>query len=444
MQISPIEAAQAEFQTTPLTAEGIAAAKSPGKASSLGRVVRAHWLELGTAAVILIVGMALRVFTFFGVPDRLTVDEDLYMLNVRMVQKIGPDQYPALVQNYVETQQKMEMVMLPPTRCVYILLGWAWDELFHMGPRMSLRCVAATFSVLSLLVAGIFAYRLGGTRMGLTVGALMAVAPMELMLAHRELADGVFAFWALLSLWLLWENLQKPGRLGWLAAFAGSVAVMVLTKENSFFAATALGGILCVAALFPKLNLGKPAWSTLAALAAGGIAGVLVLVSLAGSPGMLIEVYKLLVAKAEVNSFAIESGGGPWYRYIVDLLLVSPAVLLPAIGGIFGLKRENRAGIYLLLFVVFSCAIMVNVRNGMNLRYATMWDMPLRYLAAGVLLQMAGAVRRAPIVAAVALVALVGGIELHQYWLLFVRHDIGDPITQFLMYALEIVKATPQ
>ncbi len=85
--------------------------------------------------------------------------------------------------------------------------------------------------------------------MALAVGALMAVAPMELMLAHRELVDGVFAFWALLSLWLLWENLQRPGRLGWLAAYAGALAAMVLTKENAFFAAVGIGGILCVAML---------------------------------------------------------------------------------------------------------------------------------------------------------------------------------------------------
>ena len=77
-----------------------------------------------------------------------------------------------------------------------------------------------------------------------------------------------------------------------------------------------------------------------------------------------------------------------------------------------------------------------------TLRYATMWDMPLRFLAAGPILQMAGAVRRAPVLAGV-LVALIGEIEFHQYWLLFVQHDLGDPITQFLMYALEIVRIVP-
>jgi len=402
--------------------------------------IRRHRVALALAFVIAIAGIALRVLPCFGVPDRLSEDEYLYITNVRMVERVGIFQYAAVIQTYIDTQSSAQAVMLPPTRCVYIMLGWAWDTLFHSNPRMSLRYVAAAFSVLSFLVSGIFAFRLGGARFGLIVAALMAVAPMELMLSHRELADGPFASIALLSLWLLWENMQRPGRLGWLAAYAGSVTLMVLSKENAFFAAVGFGGIICTAALFPRLNIGKATWSTVAATFAGGIAGVLVLVSLAGSVGSLLQVYRLLVSKAELMSFAYQSGGGPWFRYIVDLMLASPTVLLPAIGGIFALRRDSRQGIFLLLFVVFSCIVMVNVRNGMNLRYATMWDMPLRYLAAGTILQMAASVRRAPVLAAIALVVLVGGVELHQYWLLFVRHDIGEPITQYLMYATEIVR----
>ncbi len=407
------------------------------------RVFHEHRLELAGALLILIAGLALRLLPFFGVPDRLTVDEHLYITNVSMVKAVGPSEYAALVQNYVRTQARMEMVMLPPTRCVYILLGWAWDAAFHTGPRMALRYVAAIFSCLSLVLSGVLAFRMGGARVALVVMALMAVAPLELVMAHRELVDGVFAFWALLSLWLLWENMQRPGRLGWLAVYAGSIAVMVLTKENAFFATVGLGGIICTAALVPGLNLGKSTWSTVIATFAGGLLGVTVLICIAGSPQTLIETYRLLVTKAEKMTFAYQSGGGPWFRYIVDLMLVSPAVLLPAIGGIFALRRDSRQGIFLLLFMVFSCAVMVNVKNGMNLRYATMWDMPLRYLAAGPILQLAGALRRWPLAAVVVLLAVVGGVELHQYCLIFVQHDIGDPITQFLMFALEIVRQAP-
>ena len=39
------------------------------------------------------------------------------------------------------------------------------------------------------------------------------------------------------------KGMQRPGRLGWLAVYAGSIAVMVLTKENAFFATVAMGGL---------------------------------------------------------------------------------------------------------------------------------------------------------------------------------------------------------
>jgi 4-amino-4-deoxy-L-arabinose transferase-like glycosyltransferase len=441
MPSTPAPAPEATFSTTPLSLAkpAVPAKPSPGLSPRAG-ILAAHWPALTGALFILIVGFALRLVPFFGVPDRLTVDEHLYITNVMMLKAVGPFEYGALVQNYVRAQSQMEMVMLPPTRCVYIMLGWAWDAAFHSGPQMSLRYVSAIFSCLSLLLSGVFAFRLGGARVALVVTALMAVAPLELVMAHRELVDGVFAFWALLCLWLLWENLQRPGRLGWLAAYAGAIAVMVLTKENAFFATVALGGIISTAWLFPALNLGKVRWSTVFATAAGPVLGVTVLVCIAGSPHTLIETYRLLVTKAEKMSFAYQSGGGPWFRYIVDIMLVSPTVLIPAIGGIFALRRENRQGILLLLFMVFSCAIMVNVKNGMNLRYSTMWDMPLRYLAAGPILQIAGAMRRWQLVTAVLLLVIVGGVELHQYCLIFVQHDTGDPITQFLMFALEIIR----
>ena len=113
---------------------------------------------------------------------------------------------------------------------------------------------------------------------------------------------------------------------------------------------------------------------------------------------------------------------------------------MPAIGGIFGLRRDEKRGLFLLLFVLLSCAVMVNVKNGMNVRYATMWDIPLRFLAAGTILRVSAGVKRWPLAATILLVAAVGAIELHQYFLIFVQHDIGEPVTQALMYATGIVR----
>ena len=93
--------------------------------------------------------------------------------------------------------------------------------------------------------------------------------------------------------------------------------------------------------------------------------------------------YRLVVSKASVFPYAIATGDGPWYRYFVDLLLVSPLIFLFAWGAIFRLKFADKQSLYLLTFVAATYLLMCNVRYGMNLRYTNMWDLPLRYLALG-------------------------------------------------------------
>lgn len=393
-------------------------------------------LELWMALCILVVGFALRI-TPRAVPHTQTIDEHLYEANVAMLQTVGLLEYPSIVENYVTLQSRKTEVMLPPTRCLFVICGYGWASLFGSDTRDSLQGVAETFSLLSFLLAGLCAARMGGSRYGLAVLALMAVAPVELQMAHCALVDGFFAFWALLCFWLLWENLQHPRRPGFLAAYVAAIAAMVMTKENSFFAFVGMSAAL---ALARPLKIGTVNRETVLATFAGAIIGVSMLILISGGLGTFIETYRLLVTKAEQMGFAYATGGGPWYRYIVDLLLMSPVVTLPAIAAVFNLRREDKPAVYLLILVAFSYLIMTNVKNGMNLRYATMWDMPLRYLAAGQLFRTASVVRRAPQLVAVALIALVAVLELQQYCTFFVSHDIGELVTAYLMRALEIVR----
>src|SRR5207237_1288796 len=58
------------------------------------------------------------------------------------------------------------------------------------------------------------------------------------------LVDGFFTFWATLVLWLFWENLQAPRDWRWLVGYIVALALLVLTKENSFFVWVALVALL--------------------------------------------------------------------------------------------------------------------------------------------------------------------------------------------------------
>jgi 4-amino-4-deoxy-L-arabinose transferase-like glycosyltransferase len=267
--------------------------------------------------------------------------------------------------------------------------------------------------------------------------ALLAFSPLQIHLAQHALIDGVFTFWAILSLWLLWENLQRPDSPRLLAAFGVSLACMVVTKENSFFVYLALGGLIATnrwakfGTVTPRLLI-----TTIVAPALGVVA----LVLLAGGLAPFVEIYRLLVTKAQNLTYAIRTGDGPWYRYLVDLLLLSPLVLILALGGLFTQVRGSRAFVYLLAFIGFTYLVMCNVRYGMNLRYASIWDLPLRALAAaqvGALMGRFG--KKQTFLTSIAIVGLCA-YDLRQYQIFFVDCPLYELVTEGLLRAVKILK----
>jgi hypothetical protein len=212
---------------------------------------------------------------------------------------------------------------------------------------------------------------------------------------------------------------------------------MVLTKENAVFAYI---GLAALVASNRWLRFGTVTRRLLLVAVAGPLAGVVGLIFLCGSAETFYLTYRLLVSKASVLPYAIATGDGPWYRYMVDLLLASPMIFLLAWGAIFRLRFEDKPALYLLGFVAATFALMCNIRYGMNLRYTNMWDMPLRYLTVGCLADLTRSFDRRGPMLMVGAVALLCLIDLRQYYILFVQHDLYELVTAGLLRALQILK----
>jgi len=411
------------------------------------------WLAL---AAILALGITLRCLPWHGF-QWVGFDENLYKAYVEKVDAMGVGAYPEIAQEYVVRQRATEKAFLPPTRFLYIFCAATWRAAFYgdapatrvetledvdRNPTLrSLRGVSALFTCLTLLVAAVFARRLAGDRAMLAVTALMACAPTQLHMSQHGLIDGFFAFWALTALWLLWENLQAPHDSRWLAAYTGTLALMVLTKENAAFVTAALCVTIGVA---HAAKWGRVTGKLLLCTVLGPAVGLAALVSLAGGPEVFVSTYQLLVSKAQTLRYAIATGDGPWYRYLVDLLLASPLVLLLAVGAVLNLRRENRALLYLTAFIAASYLFMCNVKYGMNLRYTNMWDMPLRLLAVTQLGWFAARFPKRENVLFGALIAGLAVFDLHQYQVLFVNFDRDyEMITSNLLQAVKMLKFMP-
>src|SRR5437867_3562813 len=96
-------------------------------------------------------------FTYLG------FDEGLYRDYVNGLSKGGLAAYPDIVDEYIDHQKKLAGSILPPVRFLYIFAAYIWHSLFGSEALEALHQVAAFFSVLTLGLATIFAWRLRGS-----------------------------------------------------------------------------------------------------------------------------------------------------------------------------------------------------------------------------------------------------------------------------------------
>lgn len=394
--------------------------------------------------------IALALVIVFGAVMRLTLpvgftgvgfDENLYRTYIGMLEKAGGfSQYPSLADQFVSHQlEPKNQAILPPTRVMYIGGGYVYHRLLGMTSIDALRALSAHFSILAVLLSAVFCWRLTRRRdLTMAVTALMACAPTQLHMAQHALIDGVFGFWALLVAWLLWENLRQRNSTGWLIAYGAAVVAMVMTKENSAFVVATIFGIFAINYRFP---FGTVTRRLVVTTFAAALVGLTIVIVAAGGVEQFTLIFSLLKQKVPTLAYTIRTGGGPWHRYLVDLLLVSPIVVVLAATVIVHPPRTSMSGFrYLVAFVCLSYAVLALFPDGMNLRYIVMLDMPLRFLAAVQLFTLSrNWGRHRPILLACAVIAL-SGYELRQHHVLFVKGALYELVTEGLITAQGIVK----
>jgi hypothetical protein len=177
--------------------------------------LREKRLGIVLLCLVLFFGVFLRIYPSAGLKYP-GVDESYYRHGVMFLVHNGFTSYPSLVRNYAKVQPTLPVAVIPPTRVTLIATAFLWHQIFNTVPLISLRAVACSAAVLALLISAVFLYRAAGLPAAIGVSALLSCAPMQIQLAQRAYVDGVFAFTAILTLWLLWENMRGPSSLKWL------------------------------------------------------------------------------------------------------------------------------------------------------------------------------------------------------------------------------------
>jgi hypothetical protein len=85
---------------------------------------------------------------------------------------------------------------------------------------------------------------------------------------------------------------------------------------------------------------------------------------------------------------------------------------------------------------------MCNIKYGMNLRYANMWDLPLCFLAFSQMEALVGYVaQRWRGIALFAIVGLSCALELRNYVVMAVEYPLYELVSPELMRSLKILKS---
>lgn len=402
-----------------------------------GFMRRQKALVAAAMALILAAGIFLRVYPSAGF-RKIGPDEFGYMVFFHQIKSAGVINYDSVVRVFVERQYQRRDALVPPTRLGFLIPAYFCGEVFHLGGFRALRVMACTAGILMLALCAFFGHRLGGNGAMIGLTALVATSPLQIYLSQRALIDGYFAFWAVTVLWLAWENLQRPRHWGWLTAYTLCLTMLVLTKENGAFVVFALFGVLL---LNRFLRVGTATPHLFVATIVGPAIAILVLAAMIGGLGEWVRFYLMFEGKSRTNIYSMLAQDGPWYRYLVDFVLVSPLLVVFAIGGMFRLRRTDKAGIFMASFLALSAASMSCVTYGMSLRYAAYWDIPLCWVALAQvrLLSEKSGKFRSPLVTPV-LILVLGVSGLSQYYRFFVKGAVYDPITASLVRGAALYK----
>jgi len=395
------------------------------------------------ALIALLLGIGLRAWDY--PPFESAGPDEIFYANyyVKNVARNGPQVFPRIFADYIGYMRDPgTQLVLPPGRLVLTTHAVLLHTLGIPAYLDAVRTASFQASAAFLVLSAIFAFRWCRPVVALGTVWLVAVAPLHIHLAHRALVDATFAAVALATLWLLWETTRPGASRRWAWGLGVAAWLLVLTKENAAFIFLALAACLA----FLQLRGGwreTRFWHAWHAFFLGGLAAVATLVLAAGGPTPLLEAYQLNVQKSYRLEYGVRFGDGAPHRYLIDFLLLSPAITLLALGGLLILPGRRRPLFALLaLFTLAAWAAMAWVRQGINLRYAMVLDFPLRLVAAALVWYL---VRRnlpratQPYAAGAAIGVLVVH-DLYAYYRVFVEFGAYDPVTQALAEVWNILK----
>ncbi|MDD5027073.1 MAG: glycosyltransferase family 39 protein [Candidatus Omnitrophica bacterium] len=385
-------------------------------------------------ALVIILAVTLLLPTLARVPYFSYADDVCYFKYATYLGEKGFNGLSILFQGFIADQPNW--FNPHPLRIGFIILSAAWLKILGYS-LLNLAYLSLFSYALFLVFSYYFSRKYLGEQFALLLVILLAFSPLQMAMARRAFIDSTLNLFSLLTIWLFWDFLKNGGRLKFILfilAYAGSI----LIKETSLLLIFVFLPFLSASRFIYKKKVPLREMALLLALPLV-LAGLAYLAcgALVYMPGII----KVLLMPAPAGSYASLFCSGPWYRYLVDFMLLSPWVVILTIGFIFSffLKREEDElalyfiFVFLLTFVVFSIFLK-------NVRYMIILDTPMRLFSLLMLNKIAQRIypRRAMKLTFV-LVIILAFFDCLNFYYLFIGEGIHDPTSFFLLKARQFI-----
>lgn len=382
--------------------------------------------QVGWVGLVVLGAVIWRLGTF-SPPQPVGYDESVYRAYAQWIGEhgVGAVRTVARIWSRDEVLSKASL----PFRLGYLLPSVAACKLGGSYTVTRLAAVSLLFGVATCVVAFLLARRWAGTEAGFATALLVIVSPLGTLLSRRALPETCFAFAVALAL-LFFDRYWREGRPADAWLLGASLWLGFLTKETMVF--------LYPAFVLLALCYGRDGWKGKIPVVIPFVVAPLIhlgmVVWLSGGLQAAAELYRHYHTMQSKIPYALKYQTGPWFRYLVDLLLVSPMTTLLAFYGMMTASRATRS---VLVFTLTALAFM-SVITILNVRFILFLDPCLRWFAIWGVAQICSrfsvriAFRR--MATWLLLVAVVVG-DVWQFYRVFDAGGIYDPVTAELLRA---------
>lgn len=260
----------------------------------------------------------------------------------------------------------------------------------------------------------------------------LAVSPIELGMARCALMDSLALTSCALS-FFAFVLMLETGRLRVMIVFILLFVFAIEVKETAILLLPFYGMVL----LYLKLNRQIPLnWYFISAsLICPVIISGLVYLSVYGWT-QTVDIIKII---QEPSAYSSLYGQGPWYRYLMDYMMMSPYTCLLAIGFLGALCVSGTKDFRVVLLVLLAVYLLfIYSFLSKNLRYCLLLDLPLRFFAASMFLLIFNKAFKYRSFLLMGLFFLIC-FDVRQFYYYFIVNQLYDPISYNLLAINHII-----